>query len=54
MRARKNNVRRVLRGGGFNDDTWISRVLKRFASKPEVRSRFRDNGFRFVIRGTVR
>jgi hypothetical protein len=51
MKLRKNNVSRVLRGGGYYDDSWIMRVLYRIASKPEVRSRFRDNGFRFVIRG---
>lgn len=48
MRAKRNNVFRVLRGGDFDDGTRNLSVTHRHWYEPEIRIRF--VGFRLVIR----
>jgi len=49
MKLRKNSVPRVLRGGGYFNDTGDMHVTLRDGYGPESRSTY--DGFRFVIRG---
>jgi len=48
MRAKRNNVHPVLRGGSYYDLAWGLRVIFRYGYKPEGRDRV--SGFRLVIR----
>lgn len=49
MRARKNPIRRVLRGGCFISGAGFRRVTVRIRYMPVNRNW--DVGFRFVVRG---